>query len=102
MRAMIERWLSRIPLWRHGNLVDADMWAEIHILVPRNGERPKMFVPKTDAPSTQYVQTVVNAVIGAALDFARLYNVNVAGFLGQPICPHCNTQIVGPPVEPPK
>lgn len=102
MTALLRRLIHRLPLWRHGNLLDEDIWTEVHIVIPRNGDKPKMFTPKSDHPSEHFVQVVTNAVVSAAIDFARLYGVNVAGFLGQPPCPHCGKIIAGPPGPPPQ
>ena len=97
---LFHRLLERIPLWKTGNLLDQDILAEIHIVIPRDGSRPKLFTPKSDTPTEAFVGTVTHAIVSAAIDNARLYGVNVAGFLGSPTCPHCQKVIAGPPVPP--
>lgn len=96
MRELIRRLVAKVPLWNGGNLLDEDIMTEIHVLIPKDG-RPRLFCPKSDYADERFVHVVVNAVIASAVDFARLYGVNVAGFLGQPACPHCQKIISGPP-----
>ncbi len=93
------RLLGKVPLWHHGNLLDEDILAEVHIIIERDG-KPHLFSPKNDNPSEKFVYTVTHAIVGAAIDWARLYGINVAGFLGQPQCPHCSKIIAGPPSPP--
>jgi hypothetical protein len=96
------RLLDYIPLWRTGDLLDEEILTEIHIVVPKDGGRPKLFASKQDDPTPLFIQTVTGCIVGAAVDWARLYDVNVAGFLGAPACPHCGKLITGPPQRPPQ
>ena len=93
--------LDYIPLWKQGTLLDEEILSEVHIIIPADGGRPKLFVTKQDNPTPHFIQTVVGCVVGAAVDFARLYDVNVAGFLGSPSCPYCHKLITGPTSPPP-
>lgn len=100
LASAIRRVVQRVPMWFSGNLLDEDILTEIHVLIPRDG-RPRLFTPKSDHASEQFVHTVINSTVSAAMDFGRLYGVNVAGFLGQPACPHCGKIIAGPAGPPP-
>jgi hypothetical protein len=97
----IRRIFGSAPLWHQGNLLDQDILAEIHIIIPKDGGRPSLYTAKNDQPTESFVQVVVHAIVSSAIDWGRIYGVNVAGFLGQPACPHCGKVISGPAGPPP-
>jgi len=101
LRKKLNDLFAMVPLWHRGNLLDEDILAEIHIVIPKDGGRPHLYTVKNDQPTESFVQIVTHAIVSSAIDWARIYGVNVAGFLGQPACPHCGKVIAGPP-EPPR
>lgn len=63
------------------NLLEDHLLSEVHILVPVEG-RSKLFVTKLDTADAQKIMRISQSIIEAAIDFARLYGIEIRGQIG--------------------
>ena len=65
------------------NLLEEEFLTEIHVVFPTSG-RPKLFATKMDAVDAPTIMRITQGLVEAAVDFARLYGVQIQGQIGGP------------------